>query len=374
MDKIWAWILSKSCWNNVHHIITQVADRAIGLSSDFYSWWRVSWPWGFLLLAKIVYCLRNVTTLGPEAKPRTTLGRGFRSEATMKQARKQGKATCLTSPTSPFHDGIDINGWSQTWPQRHHHTVGNKDGDTSSSTSTSRVAILSSPLLHRHTPLMMPRKLFAAFQSANLNGCRQWMSTKFSSSPTARTIMAQCIMGSSTKKFFLAYGLDIWHMGQFNGCGSVLKNNGSQLVLNYGGYGFESMLSTVWDIMDDFNSGGRQMTGWDDLTRTRTTVINGGSSSLVGILCKERRWWCWSRSWWWWWKQSTTPDYNYDKDEYVVRKRCHWFKVLDIEWQRRYNAGDSEVLVPAVPDIDAKTTMVLLGVFVRGRGGRSINK
>ena len=57
-----------------------------------------------------------------------------------------------------------------------------------------------------------------------------------------------------------------------------------------------------------------------------------------------------------------------------MRKRCHWFKVLDIEWQRRYNAGDSEVLVPAVPDIDAKTTMVLLGVFVRGRGGRSIDK
>ena len=26
------------------------------------------------------------------------------------------------------------------------------------------------------------------------------------------------------------------------------------------------------------------MTGWDDLTRTRTTVINGGSSSLVGMV------------------------------------------------------------------------------------------
>ena len=86
------------------------------------------------------------------------------------------------------------------------------------------------------THLMIPRKLFAAFQSANLNGCRQRMSTKFSSSPTARTIIAQCIIGSSTKNFYLAYGSDIWRMEQFNGGGSVLKNNGSQLVLNYGGY------------------------------------------------------------------------------------------------------------------------------------------
>ena len=86
------------------------------------------------------------------------------------------------------------------------------------------------------THLMIPQKLFAAFQLANLNGCRQRMSTKFSSSPTARTIIAQCIIGSSTKNFYLAYGSDIWRMEQFNGGGSVLKNNGSQLVLNYGGY------------------------------------------------------------------------------------------------------------------------------------------
>jgi hypothetical protein len=42
---------------------------------------------------------------------------------------------------------------------------------------------------------------------------------------------------------------------------------------------------------------------------------------------------------------------SYNEDEYVVRTRCRWFKVLDIDgypWQRHYNAGGSEVLVHSI--------------------------
>jgi hypothetical protein len=70
-------------------------------------------------------------------------------------------------------------------------------------------------------------------------------------------------------------------MEQFNEGGSVLKNNGSQLVLNYGGCDLRAFVYCV-GYYGRFQSGRRQMTGWDDLTRMRTTVINGGSSSLVG--------------------------------------------------------------------------------------------
>jgi hypothetical protein len=51
------------------------------------------------------------------------------------------------------------------------------------------------------------------------------------------------------------------------------QTGADQLLKNNGGDGFKNMLSTVGDITDDFNSGGRQLIGWDDLTHMRTTVI-----------------------------------------------------------------------------------------------------